>query len=199
MTRSGVLRPVLLLAITLAALIVASLAGLVALTLTAPVTSVPVPSSCTGAASRLPTDRSVPVPGVGMGTLLASDGTTSVVVVPDQGRSPRGGTAYLLGTTDRVVRGLRLTSDAVVAAVDDGIVVLFDDKIGYLFRGSDGRQLRYLFESDNYRGLYASGATRYLRLTAAITAVGLEGSLAWRRDVAFAGIADGCFFPAPTR
>ncbi len=180
------------------ALIVAVFGYLVGTALVAPVTSANVPASCTGAESLLPAGHAVQVPGVGAGTLLATDGATSVVVVGAGGHVPRGGTAYIVGDSgEHATRGIPLASDAVVATIGGGLVFLFDDKIGYVLRASDGEPLHYLFESDNYRGLYTSGGARYLQLTAEITAVGLDGQVFSRRDLAFAGIADGCYFPAP--
>jgi hypothetical protein len=75
------------------------------------------------------------------------------VVVATYGRTPFGATAYIIGTRhDAVVQRLRLASDIVVATVSDGVVYLFNDKLGYVFRGATGEPLRSLFESDNYRG-----------------------------------------------
>jgi hypothetical protein len=86
-----------------------------------------------------------------------------------------------------------------VATVSDGVVYLFNDKLGYVFRGATGEPLRSLFESDNYRGLYTSGGTWYLQMDAEITAVGLDGSILTHRELHFAGIAYGCFIsPPPT-
>ncbi len=197
MRRPWFLRRAVLLATVLFAVIIAPFVLVAAFALLSPYASMSIPSSCTNAMSQLPSSRTADVPSVGAGTLLASDATTSVVIVADYGGSSFEATAYVV-RTDRqeIVRRLSLTGDAVVAAVLDGIVYLFDDKIGYLLRTSDGTQLSGLFESDNYRGLYTSGGTRYLQTDAEITAVGLTGSVFIHRDVHFAGIAFGCFIPA---
>ncbi len=54
-----------------------------------------------------------------------------------------------------------------------------------------GGSLSTLIESDNYGGLYTSGGTRYLQMTAEISALGLDGSIFSYHTVAFAGIACG--------
>jgi hypothetical protein len=178
-------------------LIAAGFVLVIGLALLSPSASVPVPPACTGAASGLPSSRNVAVPGAGIGTLLAADADTSVVVVASSGQSPAGATAYVMATQgDAILRTFPISSDAVVAAIADGVVVLFDDKIGYFLRTSDGSSVSRLFESDNYRGLYASGASRHLQMDAEITAVGFDGSVFTHVEVRFAGIADGCYFAA---
>ena len=199
MKRSSVLRRAALPGCGLIAAIGALLLSLGAFAVLAPFTSAPIPASCTDAVSHLPPSRTVRVPGVGDGTLLAGAGNTSVVIVATYGRSPFEATAYILsGGREPGVRSLRLSSDVVAAAVSDGIVYLFNDKIGYLLGGSNAEPLGRLLESDNYRGLYTSGGTRYLQMDAEISALGLNGSLFWHRTVQFAGIAYGCYVAPPT-
>jgi len=41
----------------------------------------------------------------------------------------------------------------VVAAISDGVVYLFDDKIGYMIALRTGERVHRLIETDNYRGL----------------------------------------------
>ncbi len=165
--------------------------------LLSPYSSARVPESCTGAGTRLPADRSARVPGAGTGTLLAQGGTASVVVV-SSATDPSGGTAYIIDRPgDRIVQRVHLAGHAVVAAVSDGLVFLFDDKIGYVFRASSGERVPRLIESDNYRGLYASGGAQYLQTDAEIAALGFDGHLFFHRTVDFAGIAYGCFIPSP--
>lgn len=196
--RSSLLRKAGLLGSTLLAVIVAPFLLLIGLALLSPFTSGQVSPSCTDAASHLPPSRTVDIPGVGAGTLLASDANASVVVVANYGHTPFEATAYIVRTRDAaVVQRLRLTSDVVVATVSDGLVCLFNDKLGYVFRASNGEPLSSLFESDNYRGLYTAGGTRYLQMDAEISALGLDGGGFSHRDLHLAGIAYGCFFSPP--
>ncbi len=146
-------RRVALLAGAALTIVLAPLVAIVAFGLLAPFERAPIPARCTGSVALLPAGRELAVPGVGTGTLLARDGDTAVVVVPSGDRTPAGGTAYIVDTrTPRVVGGVRIASPAVAAAIDEGSVYLFDDKLGNLVRASDGAPLSRFIESDNYRG-----------------------------------------------
>ncbi len=149
----------------------------------------------TEAASRLPPSRVYVVPGVGMGWLIAQDGATAVAVTSNDGGSPFVSTAHIVDVqTSRVVGSVPLASDVVVAAIDAGVVYLFDDKIGYWIRASDGELVRDFFESDNYRGQYTAAGVRHLQTSAEITTINLDGRLFGHLELAFEGIAYGCFF-----
>lgn len=167
---------------------------LIAIALLAPYGSAPVPTSCDQQAAHLPADRAATVPGVGLGTLLAGDGRTSAIAVPDPATGAPIGTVYIVDVQGhRVVWSLRLASHVVVAAISDGIVYVFDDKIGYMVQASTGQLVPKLFETDNYRGLYVSGGERVLQTDAEISTVALGGTVFSYRHLDFAGIAYGCF------
>ena len=144
----------------------------------------------------MPADRDVTVPGAGVGTLLASEADTNVVIVTDPGQTPAL-TAYIVDAHDsRVIARLAIASEAVVAAIRDGVVYLFDDKIGYMIEASTGERVHRLIETDNYRGLYVSGADRYLQTDAEISTL-FGRSLFSYQHLDFTGIASGCFFATP--
>ena len=73
---------------------------------------------------------------------------------------------------------------------------LFDDKIGYLIDASTGERVHHLIETDNYRGLYVSGAARYLQMDAEIATL-FGRSLFSHQHLDFTGIASGCYFAPP--
>jgi hypothetical protein len=164
--------------------------------LLAPYSSATIPDACSTGSSQLPAGRSYLIPGMGTGTMLARDGDTAVVALPAEGTAPKG-TAVIVDTRDRrAIASLSLHSDSVAAAIAGGVVYLFDDKIGYLLRPSDGKPLPRIIESDNYRGLFESGGTRYIQTDGQFWIVGLDGALFTARHVEFATIADGCFIAA---
>jgi hypothetical protein len=75
-------------------------------------------------------------------------------------------------------------------------VYLFDDKIGYMVDASTGERVHRLIETDNYWGLYMTGADRYLQTDAEISTL-FGRSLFSYQHLDFAGIAFGCYFPPP--
>jgi hypothetical protein len=168
--------------------------ALAIMALASPYASVAIPASCSAAVPHMPADRDSTVPGVGIGTLLASGADTNVVVVADPGQTSTL-TAYIVdGRAGKVLDRIDIASQAVVAAISDGVVYLFDDKIGYMIDASTGERVHRLIETDNYRGLYASGADRYLQTDAEIATL-FGRSLFSYQHLDFTGIASGCFFP----
>ena len=90
-----------------------------------------------------------------------------------------------------------LASDAVVAAFDDGLVFVWDDKIGYAIDAGTGDPLGALVRSDNYRGIFMIGDSRHLQLDAEVTSIGLGGSIFSHHAFDLAGVVDGCTFGLP--
>jgi hypothetical protein len=181
-----------------AALIVllAPVVALAVLALVSPYASVAIPASCSAAVPQMPADRDSTVPGAGVGTLLASGADTNVVIVTDPGQTPAL-TAYIVDMrAGKVIEHLGIASEAVVAAISDGVVYLFDDKIGYMIDASTGERVHRLIETDNYRGLYFSGADRYLQTDAEIATL-FGRSLFSYQHLDFTGIASGCYFAPP--
>jgi hypothetical protein len=106
-------------------------------------------------------------------------------------------TAYLVDRrAGKVIDRIGITSETVVASISDGVVYLFDDKIGYMIDASTGEAVHRLIETDNYRGLYMSGADRYLQTDAEISTL-FGRSLFSYQHLDFAGIVFGCYFPPP--
>ncbi len=194
--RRRLLRRTGLLGCLVVALVLAPFVAIAVFALLAPYASAPIPDACSAGSSQLPAGRSYLIPGVGTGTLLARGGNTAVVAMRAEGMSPTG-TAAIVDTRDRrAIASVSLHSDAVAAAIAGGVAYLFDDKIGYLLRPSDGEPLPRIIESDNYRGLFESGGTRYVQTDGQFWVLGLDGALFTARHVEFATIADGCFIAA---
>jgi hypothetical protein len=176
--------------------LVAPIVALAVLALVSPYASAAIPASCSAAAPQMPADRDATVPGVGVGTLLASGADTNVVVVTDPGQTPAM-TAYIVDTrAGKVIERLGIASEAVVATISDGVVYLFDDKIGYMIDASTGERVHRLIETDNYRGLYVSGAHLYLQTDAEIATL-FGRTLFSYQHLVFTGIASGCYFAPP--
>jgi hypothetical protein len=173
--------------------LVAPLVVLGAVALMSPYSSAAIPASCSAADPQMPADREATVPGVGAGTLLASGAETNVVIVTTPGRTPAL-TAFIVDTrAGKVIERFGIASEAVVAAIRDGVVYLFDDKIGYMIDAATGERVQRLIETDNYRGLYLSGPDRYLQMDAEI-AILFGPSLFSHQHLDFTGIASGCYF-----
>jgi hypothetical protein len=176
--------------------LVTPLVALAVLALVSPYASTAIPASCSASAPRMPADRAATVPGVGVGTLLASGADTNVVIVTDPGKTPAMSAYMVDARAGTVIGRLGIASEAVVAAIRDGVVYLFDDKIGYMIDASTGERVHRLIETDNYRGLYVSGAERFLQTDAEIATI-FGRSLFSFQHLDFTGIASGCYFAPP--
>jgi hypothetical protein len=104
--------------------------------------------------------------------------------------------ALLLGI-GVLLLALPVTSRAFAAGIADGILYLFDDKIGFLLDARTGAPLPRLFESDNYRGLYESGGREYVQTSIEATAVGMGGRVFMSATLPFGAVVDGCLLAGP--
>jgi hypothetical protein len=188
-------RTLLALVTVLCALAAAPFIALSAIALTSPYTTVVVPPACALAITPVAPSHTTAIPGSGSGTVIAVDGDRAVAVVTGQTPSPRPLAAYLLDRSGAgILWEVPLHSEAVVAAIDDGIVFLWDDKIGYIVSASTGEPLGAVVRSDNYRGIFQAPDGRRLQLDAEVTAIGLAGAIVSHRSIALAGVVDGCAF-----
>jgi hypothetical protein len=158
--------------------------------------SVAVPAACTGDLAQATAAHHVTVPGLGDGTLVAADGPTQVVAIPGPDGRTAGGTAAVLVDGLVVVR-LPVASRTVDAGIADGVLFLFDDKIGYTLDPATGRPLPRLFESDNYRGLFTSGGVEHVQTSIEATAIGLGGRPFFTTTLPFGAVVDGCLVAVP--
>jgi hypothetical protein len=184
----------------------AAMAAIVLLTLyyavlpvLSPYRSVEIPASCNAVAPAPGPDLSAAVryaiPDAGNGILVARDARSAVVVMADYSRPPFSSAVFLVRTgSGRVVRRLRFDNDIVTAAIDGGVLYVFNDKRGYIIDASTGRFSNNLVETDNYRGVYTDGNRRYLQTSADISFLRLDGPPVSHLQLSFRGTAFGCYF-----
>jgi hypothetical protein len=174
-----------------AAAVVLLLAPISIYALVSPFDSVAVPASCAGPELAATTAARVHLDGIGDGIRVASDGRTEVVAVLGPGGTVTGGEAVVMHDGN-LVGQLAVTSRTVDAAVADGIVYLFDDKIGFLLDAQTGVPIPRLFESDNYRGLFVDGGADRVQTSIEATAVGLGGRPFFTATVPMSAVVDAC-------
>jgi len=168
-------------------------------------TSVQLPESCNGFDSS-PHPAPAPayeLPGTGTGVLVAGNEQTAVVAMIDYTRAPYPGTVYVVNRSDnRILRRMDFPDDTIIAAIDSGIVYLYNDKLGYLINARTGAPEKTFLKIDNYGGLSASdrpvlqGAPerrRYLETTAVISSWSTDGTVRSRSRLTMNGIAYNCF------
>lgn len=155
--------------------------------------SVPIPASCTGTISQLPSSLNYVIPDVGTGTLLASDKISAVVVMVDYEKSPLTSTVFLIRKSDnKILQTFRFDNDIVNAGIYDGTLYLFNDKIGYTLNTSTGDYVHHIFTIDNYRGVYKLNNTQYLQTNLEISELKSNGSIISHRRVDMKSIVLGC-------
>jgi len=159
--------------------------------LVAPYSSVAVPSACEAAAGTSTASAQMTVEGLGNGIRVVRDGPIEVVAVLGPGGTVTGGNGAVL-RDGRVIARLPIESRTVDAAVADGIVLLFDDKIGFLLDAQTGAPLPRLFESDNYRGQFTDGGVEHVQTSIEVTAVGLGGRPFYTMATSMGVVVDAC-------
>lgn len=166
-----------LVALGLLTAMVVLIASYLFLVIASPYASKTVPPSCSTSVSHIPATAQYDIPGVGSGVLLTQDSTTAVAITANYGQTPFTVDAYVVSKNRRsVLRHLSLANTELAAAIHAGTVYLFNDKIGYWTDAGTGQPINYFIESDNYRGIYTSGNTRYVQTDFVISSL--------RRDLA---------------
>ncbi|HEY3422332.1 MAG TPA: hypothetical protein VGK13_04170 [Methanocellaceae archaeon] len=121
---------------------------------------VQVPASCINASnsgSHLPAYLNYTIPGLGTGTLITSDKKSAVVAITDYDHFPFDSTVFLINkSNNKTIQSLKFNNDIIGAAIDDGVLYIFNDKIGYIIDTDDGEFVKKIFTIDNYRGIYTS-------------------------------------------
>jgi hypothetical protein len=148
------------------------------------------------------------LPGTGTGVLVAGSEQTAVVAIIDYTRAPYPGTVYIVNRSDnRILRRMVFADDTIIAAIDSGIVYLYNDKLGYLINARTGAPEKTFLKIDNYGGLSASknpvfpGATegrRYLETTAVISSWSTDGTVRSRSRLTMNAVAYNCFVNGKT-
>jgi hypothetical protein len=173
-------------------------------------TSVQLPESCNGFDSS-PRPASVPayeLPGTGTGVLVTGNEKTAVVAIIDSTKAPYPATVSVVNRSDnRILRRMDFADDTTIAAIDSGVVYLYNDKLGYLINARTGALEETFLKIDNYGGLSASdrpvlpGVTegrRYLETTAVISSWSTDGTVRSRSRLTMNGIAYNCFVNGET-
>jgi hypothetical protein len=152
-----------------------------------------VPAYCSTSVSHIPSTARYDIPGVGLGMLLTGDAQTAVAVVADYGQIPFTSDAYVVSKIRRrSLQRVRFIHDVWSATIRSGTVYLFNDKILHMIDSGTGQTINPPLESDNYRGLYMSGGTRYVQTDFMISALGPGLSAVFNLHLKLAAIAFGC-------
>jgi hypothetical protein len=158
--------------------------------------SAPIPSSCTGTVSHLPSSLDYTLPNIGTGALLASDATSAVIVMTDYSKSPLISTVYLMRKSDNtILHSFTFGNDIVDAGIADGMLFLYNDKIGYFLNVDTGEDAHFLFTVDNYRGLYTSGNARYIQTNLEISGIKSDSEIVSHLKMNMKSIVFGCLIP----
>jgi hypothetical protein len=163
---------------------------------------VQIPASCINASnsgSHLPSYLNYTVPGIGTGTLITSDKKSAVVAITDHDHLPFGSTVFLINkSNNKIIRSLQFNNDIIGAAIDDGVLYIFNDKIGYIIDTDDGEFVKKIFTIDNYRGIYTSDNNTYMQTTLEISALNADGSVLSHRRMNMSCITYGCLISPST-
>lgn len=157
---------------------------------------VQIPASCintSNSGSHLPSYLNYSISGIGNGTLITSDTKSAVVVMTDYNHLPFDSTVFLINkSNNNVIQSLKFNNDIIGAAIDDGVLYIFNDKIGYFIDTDDGELVKNIFTIDNYRGIYTSNDHTYMQTTLEISALNIDGSVLSHRQMNMSCIAYGC-------
>ncbi len=157
---------------------------------------VQIPASCINASnsgSHLPSYLNYTVPGMGTGTLITSDKKSAVVAITDYDHLPFDSTVFLINkSSNKIIQSLQFNNDIIGAAIDDGVLYIFNDKIGYIIDTDDGEFVKKIFSIDNYRGIYISNNNTYMQTTLEISVLNNDGSVLSHRQMNMSCIAYGC-------
>lgn len=173
--------------------------------------NIQLPASCDGFDGNFnpPAHLTYTILGKDTGILITSDEETAVVALVDYEHPPFPSTVFLVNKADnKILQGMIFHNDVISAAIDEGIVYLFNDKLGYLINSRTGKFEETFLLIDNYGGLTetdrpiisrASSGHWYMETTAVISSWHIDGKVKSRPDLTFNGIALGCFITGSTR
>jgi len=174
-------------------------------------TNVQLPAFCTGfdGSFNPPAHLMYTLPGGDTGILIASNTESAVVALVDYEHPPFPSTVFLVNDSDNEIIGsMRFNNDVISATIDEGIVYIYNDKLGYLIDARTGKSEESFLLIDNYGGLTetdkpiisrASSGHWYMETTAVISSWNIDGTVKSRPHLTFNGIARGCFISGSTR
>ena len=147
----------------------------------------------------MPSSLNYSIPGVGIGKLLTSDNNSAVVVMSDYDHIPYPSTVYLVNkSSNKVIQSLNFDNDIIAAAIDEGTLNLFNDKIGYYINSENGEFVNTIVRLDNYRGLFASDNHTYIQTTFETSVFNADGSVYFHRQMYMNCTALGYFISGST-
>jgi hypothetical protein len=173
-------------------------------------TSVRLPEYCDGFddSPHPPASLAYTIPTMGTGILLTSDDHTAVVALVDYKNPPFPSTVHVVDKGDnRVLQSLRFGDDTVIATIDEGVVYLYNDKLGYAMDARTGEFEKHFLLIDNYGGLSqsdrpiisrASDGHWHFETTAVISTWNMDGTVRSRPHMTLNGIAFDCFISGET-
>ena len=149
--------------------------------------------------SHMPAHLNYSIPGIGTGTLITGDDNSAVVVMSGYGHLPYTSTVYLIHkSSNKTLRHLNFNNDIIAAAIDQGTLNLFNDKIGYYINTENGEFVKTIVRLDNYRGLFTSGNSTYMQTTFETSALNADGSIESHRRMYMNCTAFGYFISGST-
>lgn len=126
----------------------------------------------------------------------------------DYEHAPYPSTVLLVDTSDNtILQSMSFPNDIISATIDQGILYLFNDKLGYLINAHTGEFEENYLIIDNYGGLSetdrpilsrASDGYWYFETTAVISSWNVDGTVKSRPHLTFNGIVRGCFISGDT-
>jgi hypothetical protein len=173
-------------------------------------TSVQLPAFCDGfdGSFNPPSHLTYTLPGRGPRILITSDAESAVVAQVDYEHPPFPSAVFLVNKSDnKIIREMRFNNDVISATIDEGILYIYNDKLGYLIDARTGEFEETFLLIDNYGGLSesdrpiisrASSGHWYMETTAVISSWNIDGTVRSRPHLTFKGIARGCFISGET-
>jgi uncharacterized membrane protein YbaN (DUF454 family) len=165
--------------------------------------SVQLPASyindASGSSSHMPSYLNYSIPGIGTGRLITGDKNSVVVVMSDYDHLPYISTVYLINkSSNKNIRSLNFNNDIIGAAIDQGTLYIFNDKIGYFINTENGEFVKTIVRLDNYRGIFTSNNNTYMQTTLETSALNADGSVVSHRRMYMNCTAFGCFISGST-
>ncbi|MEK7571882.1 MAG: hypothetical protein AAB553_06420 [Patescibacteria group bacterium] len=173
-------------------------------------TNVRLPVFCEGTQGDLtiPSRLRYALPNGEIGILIKSNAETAVVATIDTSNPSDASTVFVVSKDgNKMLRTMHFENDVISAAIDEGIVYIFNDKLGYLLDEHTGEDEKTFLKIDNYGGLsqsnnpilpFGSDGYWYMETTGIISSWHIDGKVKSRPRLVFNGIARGCFISGET-
>lgn len=173
-------------------------------------TSIRLPAACDDSAisSPLPAPLAYPLLETGGTGILVADDAETAVVAAIAPTPPYPSEIYILDKADNhILQTLDFPNDVIMGAVDEGIVYLYNDKLGAVLDARTGAFKHNFSLIDNYGGLSqsdrpmlmgTSDGSWYVETSAVISSWGADGSVRSRPHIVLNAVARSCFINGQT-